>query len=450
MKILVFLACIAIIGSLKFDMVQLFISLKYISEFINDKNISMEENMQTTNKRPKTVPIILGLALLTLSFVAGMFFGDSPKLTKTGDAVLVNQHEKPDYLEKSVDFGLYWEVMELVKEKYIDAADVLDTELFYGSLAGLVASVGDPYTVFLTPTVTEDFTEELSGNFQGIGAEIGLKKNILNIIAPLPDTPAERAGLRARDKILSIDGVTTAGMSLDEAVHRIRGEGGTEVILNVFSLDAEEARDVPIIRDVINIVSVSWDQKDNNTAYIRLSYFNQDTEQQFREIAREILATDPERIILDVRNNPGGFLDVSIGIASYWVDDGIVVQERFSDDSINNYNSRNKPLFAGIPTVVLVNEGSASASEIVAGALRDHDQAILIGKTTFGKGSVQDLTELDDGSSVKITIAKWLTPDGITIDKEGLIPDMEVELTKEDYDEDRDPQLDAAIEYLNK
>ena len=259
----------------------------------------METEFETTKRRPKTVPIILGLALLTLSFVAGMFFGDSPKITKTGEAVLVNQDEKPDYLSKEVDFGLYWEVMELVRDKFIDSADVLDTELFYGSLAGMVASLGDPYTVFLTPTVTEDFTEELSGNFQGIGAEIGLKKSILTIIAPLPDTPAERAGLRARDKILSIDGVTTAGMSLDEAVGRIRGEGGTEVVLNIFSPDNEDSRDVPIIRDVINIVSVSWEQKENNTAYIRLSYFNQDTEQQFRDIAREILATNPDRIILD-------------------------------------------------------------------------------------------------------------------------------------------------------
>jgi len=403
------------------------------------------------NQKSRVVSLVLLALIIIISFISGMMFSDHDGFSvKKGEAVLVNTDQKPEFLEKSVDFDLYWDVMDLIKEKYIDSDTILDTELFYGSLAGMVAALGDPYTVFLTPTFSQEFTQELSGNFQGIGAEIGIKKNILTIISPLPGTPAEKAGLKARDMILSIDGTSTAGMSLDQAVNMIRGEGGTKVVLNILSVDNDESRDVTIVRDVINIVSVSWEQKPNNTAYIRLSYFNQDTEQQFRDVVREILASDSDKIILDVRNNPGGFLEVAIGIASFWIEDGVVVQERFSDDKVNNYTSRDQAIFKDIPTVVLVNEGSASASEIVAGALRDHQQAILLGKTTFGKGSVQDLVDLSDGSSVKVTIAKWLTPSGITIDKEGLTPDIEVELTTDDYDNDRDPQLDVALDYLNK
>ncbi len=407
----------------------------------------MTENISKSHKS-KTVPFILVITLMVLSFVAGTSFSTYNFVSSANPEIINTKDEVPEYLNKAVDFNLYWNVMDILKNKYIDSDKVLDTELFYGSLAGMVASLGDPYSVFLTPQVNKEFTEELSGNFQGIGAEIGLKKGILTIIAPLPGTPAENAGLQPRDQVLAIDGVSTSGMGLDESVSRIRGEGGTEVVLTILSPDSEESRDVTIIRDVINIVSVSWSKKENNTAYIKLSYFNQDTEQQFRAIAKEVLAANPDQIILDVRNNPGGFLDVAILIASYWIEDDVIVQERFSDGTIDKYQSRGKPIFSDIPTVVLINEGSASASEIVAGALSDYGKATLIGMQSFGKGSVQDLIELSDGSSVKITIAKWLTPNGTTIDKEGLTPDIEVDLTKEDYDEDRDPQLDAAIQFF--
>ncbi len=407
----------------------------------------MTENI-SKNHKSKTVPFILVITLMVLSFVAGTSFSTYNFVSSANPEIINTKDDIPEYLNKSVDFNLYWDVMDILKNKYIDSDKILDTELFYGSLAGMVASLGDPYSVFLTPQVNKEFTEELSGNFQGIGAEIGLKKGILTIIAPLPGTPAEKAGLQPRDQVLAIDGVSTSGMGLDESVSRIRGEGGTEVVLTILSPDSEESRDVTIVRDVINIVSVSWSKKENNTAYIKLSYFNQDTEQQFRAVAKEVLASNPDQIILDVRNNPGGFLDVAILIASYWIEDDVIVQERFSDGTIDKYQSRGKPIFSDIPTVVLINEGSASASEIVAGALSDYGKAALIGMQSFGKGSVQDLIELSDGSSVKITIAKWLTPKGTTIDKEGLKPDIEVDLTKEDYDEDRDPQLDAAIQFF--
>ncbi|MGB0757133.1 MAG: S41 family peptidase [Patescibacteria group bacterium] len=397
--------------------------------------------------KSKTVPVVLIIALVAVSFVIGKEYGQTQGHF-TDDPRLIGDTDKPNYLYKDVDFDLYWDVVDVVTEKYIDADEVLDTELFYGSLGGMVASLGDPYSVFLTPKVTEDFTEELSGNFQGIGAEIGIKKEVLTIIAPLPDSPAEKAGLQPGDYILEVDDVSTQDMALDEAVNRIRGEGGTEVILTVLTPGDDESRDVSIVRDVINIVSVRWENIDNHTAYIKVSYFNQDTEVQFKEVVREVIEMQPDNIILDVRNNPGGFLEIAVGIASYWVDDDAIVLERFSDGREVEYKSRGRAIFEDIPTVVLVNGGSASASEIVAGALQDYGKATVIGQTTFGKGSVQDLIELKDGSSVKITIAKWLTPNGRTIEQEGIEPNYNIELTREDYDNDLDPQRDAAVSFL--
>lgn len=406
------------------------------------------KNRIFTRFLPKAVLVIL---LMFVAFIAGLVAGQDAQFYFNTPRLINTSSDPEAYLNREVDFGLYWDVVELIKERFINKEAVSDTKLFYGSLRGLVASLGDPYSVFLDPVVTEEFTEELSGNFQGIGAEIGIKKEVLTIIAPLPETPAARAGLVSGDKILAIDNVTTAGMSLDEAVKRIRGEKGTEVVLTILSLEAEEAREVPIVRDEIKIISAVWEEKENKLAYIRLSYFNEDTSRQFRKIAQEILAINPQGLIVDVRNNPGGFLNVSVDIASYWIPKNEpVVFEQFSSGEKMVHQSRGLDLFKNIPTVVLTNGGSASASEILAGALQDYDQAIVIGQTTFGKGSVQDLVELSDGSSVKITIAKWLTPLGRVIDVDGIEPDIAVDYTREDYEEDRDPQLDKAWEYFQE
>ncbi len=394
--------------------------------------------------------VVTVILLMFVSFVSGVVVNNDSDLLNFSPRI-VGGKQVPDYLNKKVNFNLYWKVIDIIKDRYFDKDKVLDTQLFYGSLKGLVASLGDPYSVFLDPVVTEEFTQELSGNFQGIGAEIGIKKGVLTIIAPLPDTPAERAGLTSGDKVLAIDSVSTAGMSLDEAVNRIRGEKGTEVVLKILSKGDEEPRDVKIVRDDIKIISVSWKEKENKIAYIRLSYFNEDTAAQFRKVAQEVLAFNPKAIILDLRNNPGGFLNVSVDIASYWIEGGKpVVFEKFSNGEKDEYRSVGYVYFKDIPTVVLVNEGSASASEILAGALQDYGKAVLIGETTFGKGSVQDLIDLEDGSSVKITIAKWLTPKERMIDIQGIDPDVQVELTIDDYNNDLDPQLDEALRYIKE
>jgi len=397
-----------------------------------------------------TIAILTGFFILGV-FIAGLFIGASSNpLMKTiftvGKSQVLGKDSQPPYLLQDVSYDLYWEVWNTVKERYFDSAKVLDTELFYGSLAGMVASLGDPYSVFLNPQVNNEFTEELSGRFEGIGAEIGLRKDQLTIIAPLPETPAYKAGLRSGDKILAIDGLDTQGMALDKAVSLIRGEKGSSVKLFISPADGKDMKEVEIIRDTIKIISVSWEDKGDQIVYIKISYFNEDTFDRFRDAVKEAIATNPKAIVLDLRGNPGGFLDVAVKIASYWVDAKPVVLEKMHDGSITPFPAVGRPLLKDIKTVVLVNEGSASASEIVAGALQDYKLGTIIGQQSFGKGSVQDLIEFNDGSSVKLTVAKWLTPNGQAIDEIGITPDIVVEMSIEDYDELRDPQLDKAIE----
>jgi carboxyl-terminal processing protease len=270
---------------------------------------------------------------------------------------------------------------------------------------------------------------------------------MLTIVSPLPDSPAEQAGLLARDIILEIDSVTTKGIRLDEAVNRIRGEKGTQVMFSVFRGGVDEPFDVAVTRDTIQVKSVSWEMKDNNIAYIRMTNFNADTTGLFKRFQKEIIARNPNAIIFDLRNNSGGFLQTSIDVASAWVDDDIIVTER-SVEGERAYTTTASPIFRDIQTVILVNGGSASASEIVAGALQDYGLAYIIGEQTFGKGSVQVLEDLKDGSSVKFTIARWYTPNDRSIDEDGVTPDEVIELTEEDFSEDRDPQLERALEYL--
>jgi carboxyl-terminal processing protease len=385
-------------------------------------------------------------------FLGGIFLGYQNGVSLSSEKKegrVLNKEELPSYLSKDVDFKLFWDVWKIVKEKYLEQP-VADTRLFYGSLSGIVASLGDPYSTFLDPEVTKKFTEELSGTFEGIGAEIGIKKDQLQIIAPLPNTPAERAGLKPKDKILAIDGKETIDMSIDYAVSLIRGPKGTQVTLTIFRDGWEKPKDITITRDEIHIQSVSW-KMINNLAYFKVSAFNGETISRFASAAQEALLKNPKGIILDLRNNPGGYFDAAIALASYWLPkDSLVVIQKGQKDEKEEFFSQGPGLFKDFPTVVLVNGGSASAAEIVAGAIQDFGQGKIIGEKTFGKGSVQNFIPLNDGSSLKITVAEWLTPKGRSINKEGIIPDIEVKLTKEDFDSERDPQLERAIELLSK
>ncbi len=401
---------------------------------------------------------IFGLVILiAFAFVAGVILAQKSEIVRqftlkkveyTGQVLNKYGLIPKDKLSKDVDFNLFWNVWDLLHKQYVDKGNLNEKKMFYGAMRGMVAALGDPYTVFMDPKNAEEFANDLAGIFEGIGAEIGIRKEILVIIAPLVDTPAAKAGLKAGDKIYAIDGVSTAGMTVDEAVNKIRGPKDTEVILTISRDGIAKAKDVKIKRGVIVVKSVNTESRSDGIFVIKITNFNNDTLYLFKQAVSKIIEANPKGIILDLRNNPGGYLDTAVEVASEWIEDGNIVTEKFTEEKKNEYLARGRARLKDFSTVVLVNQGSASASEIVAGALKDFGKATIIGKETFGKGSVQTMEELSDGSSVKITVAKWLTPKGNCINDHGIMPDIIVELTEEDYTNLKDPQLDKAIEML--
>lgn len=362
------------------------------------------------------------------------------------DAVLLEKNAEKD----NVDFGLFWKVWDLVRERHVDSEDLDAREMMYGAIQGMLTATDDPYTSFLNPEENEEFNEEIRGTFEGIGAEIGLKKGVLTIVAPLQDSPAEKAGLRAGDKILKIGDEETATMGIDVAVGKMRGPKGTELKMTIFRDGDDETREVAVIRDVIDVKSVTIEISDDSIAYVRITRFGDDTVTEFEKVVDLMKQVRAKGIILDVRNNPGGYLDAAIDMASRLLPKGstIVIEEDHEGRRSPQYTSR-ADMLSGVPTVILINGGSASASEILAGALRDNRQNVtIVGEKSYGKGSVQELIPLSQKSAVKITVAKWLTPKGEQINDKGIEPDVEVKLSDEDYDNDRDPQLDKAKETL--
>lgn len=418
----------------------------------------------TEEKKPRIfkwiVAVLAAIFLISAVFFAGMYFPGKNEVAKElakKEAVylgkVLGKYSQPEkwLLAQDVDFGLFWDVWDALEKEYVDKEKLNEKELFYGAVKGMVAAAGDPYTSFLDPKMTREFADDLAGTFEGIGAEIGIRSEILTIIAPLPDTPAERAGLRAGDKVYAIDGESTAGIAVDEAVRKIRGVKGTIVVLTISHDGMEKAKDISITRGTIIVKSVKSETiKDKNIFVLEITNFNEDTLDLFNKEVMKILENDPDGVILDLRNNPGGFLDTAVAVASEWIDSGTVVTEKFSDEEKNDFAASGRARLKDYKTVVLVNKGSASASEIVAGALQDYNKAVIIGEKTFGKGSVQTLEEFKDGSSLKVTVAKWLTPKGNNINEQGIAPDIEVEMKQEDYDADRDPQMEKAIEEINK
>ncbi len=404
--------------------------------------------------------IIASFLLLGVGFLGGRFTqvgraGESASFpwqqtTSSVSVRGVGQAMPGNVTAEDIEFRRFWDLWRLLKTKYY-RQPVPDQQLFYGAMEGLAKGVGDDYTTYFPPEDAKEFESSLQGEFQGIGAEIGIKEEQLQIIAPLPDTPAERAGLMPGDAILKIDDKETTGMSVEEAVKLIRGERGTKVTLSIFRLSQKKPPfDVSIQRDIIQVKSVTWEMATGSKriAIVEISNFSQDTTSSFRDAVREILAKDPQGLIIDLRNNPGGYLESAVDIASEWVGKEIVVKERRQGKIIEEMRGEMPARLHQIPTIVLVNQGSASASEIVAGALQDGGFARLVGMKTFGKGSVQEYEPLPDGSAVKITVAEWVTPKDRTIQKIGLEPDVSVDRTAEDYEAKRDPQLERALELL--
>ena len=347
---------------------------------------------------------------------------------------------------KDIDFSLFWEVWNKVEDQYPGKVD--RKKIFYGAISGILTGLDDPYSVFMEPGQSKTFLNDLEGIFDGIGVEITMKNNQITIVSALKDTPASKAGLMANDIILKIDGKETTNMTLDEVVNKIRGVKGTKVTLTIYRNGKQ--KDYTVTRDKIKVESVKYEFKDSNIAYIKIDQFGDDTEDLFNKAISEIQLKKPKGIILDLRDNPGGYLETSVNIASAFIKNGVIVSEQYKGDKKDEYKSTGDGRLEGYKLVVLVNGGSASASEIVAGAIQDLGKGKLIGEKTFRKGSVQELEALKDEAYLRLTVAKWLTPKGRYINSSGIEPDIVVEMTQKDIDADRDPQLDRALSEIKK
>lgn len=383
------------------------------------------------NKRTILLILVLILSTAWTSFLLGMRY-DSYYETKSND----------------LDMSLFFEAWEMIEEDFIKEKD--HKKIIYGAIDGMIKSLDDEHSSFFTPQETIEFLEEGEGFFEGIGIQIGIKDKQLKVVAPLPETPGEKAGLLPGDKILKIDEKSTEEMKLEEAVTRIRGPKDSFVVLTILRDSWEEPKDFKIQRSVIKVPSISLSFIDN-IAYLQIYQFNRSLIADFSEAVNEILKKDTKGIILDLRNNPGGYLDVCIDIAKWFLNknDVILIEQRKIGKERIHSNNRNGQL-VNYNIIVLINQGSASASEILAGALRDNGQAIIVGETSFGKGSVQELKRLKDFSSIKITIAKWFTPNREPINEIGIKPDYLIEKTTEDVLSDKDPQLNKALELIKK
>lgn len=399
----------------------------------------------------KSLAVFFAVAIIFISYGIGFNQGKNVTAIPAKDIPLGQAVIENKFQNNTVDFSLFWKTWDILKKKHIDS-DKLDAQkMVYGAISGMLKATGDPYTSFFDPEANKAFSEELEGSFEGIGAELGVKDNLLTVVAPLDGSPAQKAGLRAGDKILKVGDRIIADMTIDESVSLIRGEKGTEVKLTILSNGEKSTREISIIRDTIEIKSVKLEFKDDGVAIIEITKFGENTDKEFNAAVKTILAKDIKGIILDLRNNPGGLLDKSILIASKMIPKGkVVVMEEDSAGKKQNFSTMGGDSLSNIPMVVLINEGSASASEILAGALRDNQGVTLIGEKSFGKGTVQELVNLPQGSSIKITVAKWLTPNGDYIMEKGISPDIEMELTADDYNNKRDPQLDKAMEILKE
>ena len=422
---------------------------------MQEEQVSVTPSPQKSMKTIKNnyLGILLTLLLAGGSFVSGLQASTliDQQNQKASLFSFFSVAEKPT---ENPDLTQFWKVWHLLDEKFIAASTtdgVNDEDKINGAIQGLVKTFGDPYTVYFPPVENAAFSEDISGNFSGIGMEVGIKNNMVTVISPLSGTPAERAGLLSGDMIIKINGTSTEGMRIDEAVKLIRGEKGTEVILSVFREGATEIKDIKVIRDTIDIPTVKT-EKIGDVFIIRLFSFNAIAEMKMQEAMRDYTESGAKSLVLDLRGNPGGYLQSAVAIASYFLPTGkVVVRENYGENIEEKiYRSQGRTLreFTPKKMVILVDGGSASASEILAGALREHEAATLIGVDTFGKGSVQELVQLPNGSSLKVTVARWLTPNGISISHSGLKPDIKISRTPEQRLDNVDPQQEAALKFI--
>lgn len=407
----------------------------------------------------KKIIIVLGLIILAGgSFMSGQYYhrgvgANQPSLKI--ETISINEK----------DFAPFWKVWNTLEEKYVGATTTSNQDKIYGAMQGLVDSLGDPYTVYFPPEEAEMFESDLSGSFGGVGMEVGKKDNILTVIAPLKDSPAEKAGIKTGDKILKINDEITNDMSVDKAVKLIRGPKGSIIRLTIITSGSSNPKEVSITRDTIVVPTIQTEIKpgspttDSSTGLrkdgifvVRLFSFTATSPTLFRNALRDFIKSGSHKLVLDLRGNPGGYLDAAVDMASWFLPAGkVIVTEDFGKNSSPKaYRSKGYNVFNdNLKMIILVDGGSASASEILAGALKEHKVAQLVGTKTFGKGSVQELVKITQDTSLKVTIARWLTPNGINLSKNGLEPDFVVEVTQKDIEIKKDAQMEKAVEILN-
>ncbi|MBI5003705.1 S41 family peptidase [Candidatus Kaiserbacteria bacterium] len=411
-------------------------------------------------ERLLSVRFVMAATILVavVGFGTGFLAGHSALVR--GSSILSSEDSMP----QDVDFAAVWKAWHIINDNFVPAAVATSTPIatttadlnqqkVYGMIGGLAASLNDPYTFFLPPVQNTQFASDMSGAFEGVGMEIDVKDGVLTVVSPLKGTPAEKSGIRSSDIILKIDGVSTEGMDVSNAVKHIRGPKGSTVVLTVLRSGWDEPREIKIIRDVINVPVVTTTERDDGIFVIQVATFTANAPDLFRAGLREFVTSGKSKLILDLRGNPGGYLDGAVNIGSWFLPSGaVIVTEDYAGHAANvvhrslGYNVFNKNL----KMVVLVDKGSASASEILAEALRYHGVAKIVGTNTFGKGVVQELFPITDDTSLKVTVARWLGPDGIQIPHDGIVPDIMSTTTEEFIKAKKDVQMEKAVEVLNK
>lgn len=402
--------------------------------------------------------VILITGAFSGGFIAGRYFTPEtasyqPVNGSSEQSVETEQPESTEKVTEPVDidelFKPFWQAWDVVHDRFVDQP-VDDVTLMRGAISGMLDALGDEHTSYLDPEMAKQFALELNGEeYDGIGAWVDISGDYLEIISPMPGSPAEKAGLKSGDKVIAINGEDMTDVDGEMARQRILGKAGTTVTLTIQRKGQEEPFDVVVERAAIVVPTINAKMLENDIAYVQLYTFGDSTAEDLHNALKDLMDQNPKGLILDLRNNGGGYLQTAIQVASEFIGDGVIMYEEYGDGSRDTYKARPGGLATDIPMVVLVNEGSASASEIVAGAIQDRQRGPLVGVTSFGKGSVQTVEQLmDDQGQVRVTIARWLTPNERQIHKLGLTPDFVVEITDTDREADLDPQLQKAIELL--
>ncbi len=382
--------------------------------------------MKITDKKVRYgIIAIVGVVFLLATYFAGVTQGYYGRITANNFAAVFKQELQNKKLGQA-DFSLFWEVAEQLRDKYF--GDINAQEMLYGSIKGLVAAIGDPYTIFADPAENSQFFDNLNGSYEGIGVELDVVDGALVVLTPLKDSPAEAAGLKPLDEIVAVDGVSVMGMTFAEVLSAIKGPAGSKVALTI-ERKGEEQLVLNIVRQTIRRDSVSIEIGEDKIAVIKITRFASDTDAGFQAAVNKVIAEGVKGVVLDLRNNPGGFLDSGVKVANEFLQHGVIVEERMKNGEKTSFSADGSGRLTKIPLVMLVNGGSASAAEIVAGALQDNSRAKVVGEQTYGKGSVQEVEEFPDGSALRVTVGKWYTPNGVSINDAGIKPDKEIKLT---------------------